>query len=111
MFFIISYDTPSDKRRRKIAKALEGYATRVQKSVFETNLDAKKKEELKKKLTEIINEKEDNLRLYEIPKDYIPKISVWGQIPLVEEKNFYFITSGNEFEEGAEDDIEVIEID
>lgn len=91
MFFIICYDTPSNKRRRKIAKICEGYGTRVQKSVFETNLDKKKMDELAEKLLESIDQQKDNLRIYEIPKDYLPKISVWGQIPLTEDKNLYFI--------------------
>ena len=91
MFFIIAYDTPSDKRRRKMAKRIEGYGTRVQKSVFETHLSRIKMDELMDKLKEIIDEEKDNLRVYEIPNDYIPKIAVLGQIPLTEDKKLYFI--------------------
>ena len=32
--YVISYDIPDDKRRKKIADLLEGYGQRVQYSVF-----------------------------------------------------------------------------
>jgi len=92
MFFIICYDTPSTKRRNKLAKTLLGYATRVQKSVFETHLEREKVQELIVKMNNIIDPDEDNLRLYEIPKDYLPKIQVWGKVSLVENLPFYYIS-------------------
>jgi CRISPR/Cas system-associated endoribonuclease Cas2 len=33
--WVIGYNTPSDKRRRKLAKLLQGYGVLVQWSVFE----------------------------------------------------------------------------
>ena len=33
--WVIAYDSPSNKRRRKLAKLLEGYGVRMQWSVFE----------------------------------------------------------------------------
>lgn len=35
---MIAYDSPSNKRRRKLAKLLEGYGERLQGSVFECRL-------------------------------------------------------------------------
>ena len=35
-FYIICYDSPSNKRRTKLHKLLKNYAVPVQKSVFET---------------------------------------------------------------------------
>jgi CRISPR-associated protein Cas2 len=32
--WVIAYDSPNDKRRRKVAKLLEGYGERIQRSVF-----------------------------------------------------------------------------
>jgi len=91
MFYIIAYDTPSDRRRRKLAKTLEGYATRIQKSVFETHIKLAKYKEMLEKAKECIDEKEDNLRIYEIPKDHLPRIKVFGQVPLVKKKTYYMV--------------------
>ena len=91
MFYIIAYDTPSDKRRRKLARAIEGYATRVQKSVFETVVKFDKYKEMVDKAKECIDEEIDNLRIYEIPKDHLGKIRIFGKLPLVTEKTFYYI--------------------
>ncbi|MFH1760853.1 MAG: CRISPR-associated endonuclease Cas2, partial [bacterium] len=33
--YVISYDIPVTRRRTKVAKLLDGFARRVQKSVFE----------------------------------------------------------------------------
>jgi len=38
-FVVIAYDITDDKRRRKLAKFLEGYGDRVQYSVFEARLN------------------------------------------------------------------------
>lgn len=37
---IIAYDTPCNRRRRKLARLLDDFGVRVQKSVFEAHLDA-----------------------------------------------------------------------
>lgn len=50
LFYLICYDIPDDKRRKKIADILEGYGSRVQYSVFESVLNAKQYKELRKRL-------------------------------------------------------------
>ena len=65
--FIISYDISNDKRLRKIAKLLEKKAIRIQYSVF--YLPNATKEELHNilnKLLKLYNEKEDDIRVYNI---------------------------------------------
>ncbi|MBI4872087.1 MAG: CRISPR-associated endonuclease Cas2 [Candidatus Riflebacteria bacterium] len=34
MFYLVCYDTPSNRRRARLARALKDFASRVQKSVF-----------------------------------------------------------------------------
>ena len=96
MFYIIAYDTPSNKRRRRLAKALEGFAVRVQKSVFETHLDKDQYYMMVEKAVACIDEKEDNLRIYEIPKDHIPKLKIYGKISLVPDSKFYYVGQNDE---------------
>jgi CRISPR-associated protein Cas2 len=66
MFYVISYDVPDDKRRTKIATLLEGYAGRVQKSVFEAHLDAAHYADLRKRLNRLIKPDQDNVRFYRL---------------------------------------------
>ncbi|MBW1990880.1 MAG: CRISPR-associated endonuclease Cas2, partial [Deltaproteobacteria bacterium] len=39
MFWVVSYDIVDDRRRLRLAKLLTDYGHRVQKSVFECDLD------------------------------------------------------------------------
>lgn len=41
LFYVICYDIPDDKRRKKISDLLEVYGSRVQYSVFECVLNSK----------------------------------------------------------------------
>ena len=38
LFYVVVYDIPNDKRRKKVSDLLEGYGQRVQYSVFECTL-------------------------------------------------------------------------
>ena len=76
LFYIIAYDIPCDKRRRKVAELLEGYGRRVQYSVFECVLAQSKYLELQKRLKKQENLTEDKLRFYTLSlnSDFIIKI-------------------------------------
>ena len=74
MHILITYDmsTESKKGRRrlqKIAKICKGYGQRVQKSVFECNIREVDFERFKKRLLDLIEEKEDSLRIYHLHGD------------------------------------------
>lgn len=69
MLVIICYDvnteTPAGRKRlRQVARACEGRGQRVQKSVFECQLDRAGMEELERRLLSIIDPAQDSLRLY-----------------------------------------------
>lgn len=76
MWIIVAYDVSTDtksgrRRLRRVAQACKNYGQRVQKSVFECQVDEMKYEALRKRLLEEINKEEDNLRLYRLtePRD------------------------------------------
>ena len=50
MRVVVSYDISDDKRRRMVAKLLEGYGYRVQYSVFECDLSLKQLQKLRREL-------------------------------------------------------------
>ena len=66
MFYVISYDIPDDRRRNQLAKALKGFGTRVQYSVFEAHLNRREYQELKRAVERIINPSEDSVRYYRL---------------------------------------------
>lgn len=66
VFVLVIYDIVDNKRRLKLAKYLQGYGTRVQKSAFEAMISAKKYEKLIRELPGYIKKNEDSLRVYKI---------------------------------------------
>ncbi len=55
------------RRLRRVARVCEGVGQRVQKSVFECQVDLMQMEELERRLLAEIDLMEDNLRLYRMP--------------------------------------------
>ena len=71
MLVLVTYDvscaTREGRRRlRWVAKECLNYGQRVQKSVFECQVDAMQMAAFRSKLLNIINEAEDSLRIYRI---------------------------------------------
>lgn len=71
MLVIVCYDVATESREgrrrlRRVAKACEAIGQRVQKSVFECQVDSRQFEELERQLLAIINADEDSLRFYRL---------------------------------------------
>ena len=65
--YIICYDIENDKIRRRISVILQGFGQRVQKSVFECELDEKALQRLKNQLEKSFDAgEEDSIRIYQI---------------------------------------------
>lgn len=72
MLVIVCYDVNTEtkagrRRLRRVAKVCEGTGQRVQKSVFECQVDLMQMEDLERRLLAEIEQTEDNLRLYRMP--------------------------------------------
>lgn len=61
MMYFISYDIADPKRLKAVAKMLENYGLRIQKSFFQCEVSEKIKKNLVGDLLSIINENEDSL--------------------------------------------------
>ena len=61
---LATYDIVDNKRRSKMVKYLEQYATRVQKSCFEGFLTLKQYKQMEREASQIIDEEADSLRIY-----------------------------------------------
>ena len=71
MMIIVGYDVSTEtkegrRRLRRVAKVCEGNGQRVQKSLFECQVDLMQYEELERRLLAEINLEEDCLRLYRL---------------------------------------------
>ena len=76
---VVAYDIANDKRRNRIVKLLEQYGTRINFSVFECMLTRRQKSDLIMEISEMIDEKHDQVVFYAICVDcytkteYLPK--------------------------------------
>lgn len=73
MRVIICYDVNTEtregrRRLRRVARVCESTGQRVQKSVFECQVDLAQMEELERRLLKEIDLAQDNLRLYRLPE-------------------------------------------
>ncbi len=83
MLVLVTYDvsttTPEGRRRlRKAATACKNYGQRVQKSVFECLVGREELVLLRQSLLDIIDEKEDSLRLYPLDENVRKGIEHFG---------------------------------
>ncbi|GAB4156238.1 MAG: CRISPR-associated endonuclease Cas2 [Candidatus Promineifilaceae bacterium] len=92
MRILVSYDISNDKRRRHVAKIMEGYGYRVQYSVFECDLDANKLAELQKRLGPLVHAKEwESVRIYPLTLDCADRVIVIGHDPYKALKNIEIV--------------------
>lgn len=91
MLYIISYDIPNDKRRTKLARTLLDFGDRVQYSVFEAKLDRTLFDNLIKRMSSIIKESEDSVRIYPMCISCENRVSILGQGKVFEDKDVYIL--------------------
>lgn len=83
MEILVTYDVNTEskagrRRLRRVAKCCEAYGQRVQKSVFECQLDSSGLERLIHDVRKEINEKEDSLRIYRLREPRRKYLQVFG---------------------------------
>ena len=64
MFIIVAYDIVDDRQRLRLAKVLTNYGQRVQKSVFECQLDDRQYLKMRKEIDKLIDPEQDSVRYY-----------------------------------------------
>ncbi|MGL6283564.1 MAG: CRISPR-associated endonuclease Cas2, partial [Microcoleaceae cyanobacterium] len=79
LFYLVVYDIPDNKRRKKVYDLLEGYGQWVQYSVFECVLPGNKYKELKKRLQKLVNLQEDHIRFYPLSSHTLQQVEIWGE--------------------------------
>jgi len=71
-----------------MAKEIKAYARRVQKSVYEANLERAQFLKMVEAVERVIDEKDDNVRIYNVPKDAVSDITVYGSVPLIDMSDY-----------------------
>ena len=91
MLVVVAYDVTDSRRRLKVATFLEGYGRRVQKSVFECFIGLREMKRLQAELLQRVQLPEDNVRLYWINADAVPRTLTLGSAPPQEPPKAYII--------------------
>ncbi|HID56040.1 TPA: CRISPR-associated endonuclease Cas2 [Candidatus Poribacteria bacterium] len=90
-FVVFAYDITDDSRRNRVAKILEGYGFRAQKSLFECFLSEEKIREAVEELMRVIDPKEDNLRLYRLCRSCRHRRESYGVAQRIEEPKRFIV--------------------
>ena len=64
--YLAVYDIRDERRLQKVAKIMENYGVRVQKSVFEAALNGSKLRDLKSDLLQVIDPVEDGVKFFQL---------------------------------------------
>ena len=81
MHYLVCYDIVEDRPRYRVAKLLEAYGLRVQKSVFEVIVDDPHFPWLETRLTRFIDLSTDQIRFYPLSKRSVQKQKILGTQP------------------------------
>lgn len=89
MLIIVTYDVSTEtregrRRLRRVAKVCESMGQRVQKSVFECQVNDMQYEQLERSLLAEIDESEDNLRFYRITEPTELRVKQYGEFRSVD---------------------------
>lgn len=79
------------KRLRRVAIQMENFGQRVQYSVFECYLDARKLKDLKARLKATIKKSEDHVRYYSLCNKDLKKILIDGTGTVQQEADYHLL--------------------
>lgn len=88
MWIVVCYDVNTEtkegrRRLRRVAQVCKNFGQRVQKSVFECQVDEMKFEQLRRRLLKEINLELDNLRLYRLTEPREQRVEEYGSVRTV----------------------------
>ena len=79
MIYLIAYDIVEDHIRNKVSKYLAGWGRRVQKSLFECDLEREELDRIVSYIQEMIDPSEDCCSVYKICAECISYKTVYGK--------------------------------
>jgi CRISPR-associated protein Cas2 len=92
MLWVIAYDIADDRRRETVSAALCAWGARVQLSVFECEFpDEATARRVVAEVAELIDETDDQVRVYRLWRDEANAIQILGRRRLEEREDFWII--------------------
>jgi CRISPR-associated protein Cas2 len=91
MDYLVVYDIADPKRLRRIAKVMETYGNRVQKSVFECSLSSPGREAMLTWAATLINPATDSIRLYPLYNNARLKQTILGTGEIEPAQTFFLV--------------------
>ena len=76
-------------RQARLAAALEGWGYRLQESVFQLRLEPAELDEVRRQVTEIINQADDVIHLYPLCDSCLARSEVHGTAPALDDAGLY----------------------
>ena len=91
MIYMVCYDISNPKRLTKVAKTLENFGIRVQRSFFQCEMSKIQMDNLKNSLLNIVNVKADYLFVYPLCEKCSHKAEVIGSGTVLELETFFIL--------------------
>ena len=79
MFLLVCYDISDERRLRQIAKIMQRFGDRVQKSVFECHLEPRQYTQMRHKVQAVMDASEDSVRVYPLCQKCCQARQAYGQ--------------------------------
>ena len=91
MFVVVAYDVVDDRKRTRLAKTLSDYGRRVQKSVFECEVDDRQYVKMRERIEREVDPEEDSVRYYLLCSRCVGNVHVYGLGVVREEEDVIIV--------------------
>lgn len=92
MNMIVAYDIAEPRRLNKVAKVVKDYGVRVQKSIFEVDVDGRSFSEMKARVEDIIEASEDGVKYFPLCEKCAGTVEIIGLGVFVDpDEEFYVL--------------------
>ena len=91
MNMIVAYDIAEPRRLNKVAKVVKDYGVRVQKSIFEVDVDGRRFTEMKTRVEEVIEASEDGVKYLPLCEKCSGTVEIIGQGVFVDPDEEYYV--------------------
>ena len=88
---IVAYDIAEPRRLNKVAKVVKDYGVRVQKSIFEVEVDGRRFAEMKARVEEVIEASEDGVKYFPLCEKCAGTVEIIGQGVFVDPDEEYYV--------------------